>query len=123
MSYRWHGHARVDPRNPQAFGVDDRSGFLHNLSDLKFQFEFRGNQLQNKWIRTADLDVPQQQLRPKNLPPDPVPVYQPRPENYAAENAGGVPIGGPATVPNFLISESGQLLTSDSTGDLLVADH
>lgn len=32
------------------------------------------------------LDVPQQQLRPRIIPPDPVPIYQPRPEFYALDN-------------------------------------
>ena len=122
MAWRPHGHARVDKQNPQAFGVDDRSGFLHNLCDLQFQRDFRGNQLQNLWIRTAQLDIPQDQLRPKNLPPDPVPVWQPRVENYAAENAGGVPIGGTAQIPNMLLSEQGDILT-DNSNVILVADH
>jgi hypothetical protein len=124
MAWRPHGKARVDKRNPQAFGIDDRSGFLYNLTDLKFQFEYRGNQLQNTWIRTSvkDLDIPQDQLRPRNLPPDPVPVWQPRTENYAAANAGGVPIGGTASVPNMLLNNQGDILTSDSNV-ILVADH
>lgn len=32
------------------------------------------------------LDVPQQQLRPRILPTDPVPIFNPRPEFYAFEN-------------------------------------
>ena len=125
MSWRPHSHARVDPRNPQAFGTCDRCNQFYNLVDLKFQRDWRGNQLQNIWLRVCQrcLDIPQEQLRPKVLPADPVPVYQPRTFNFAAADAGGVPIGGTVQVPNLLMTEGGDLLVSDSTGALLVADH
>jgi hypothetical protein len=32
--------------------------------------------------------VPNEQLRARIIPPDPVPVANPRPENYAAEDVG-----------------------------------
>lgn len=91
MSWRFHGHARVDPKNPSAFGVCDRCYLLYNLDDLVWQYDYRGNQLENLWkriCRRTCLDKPQDQLRPKALPPDPVPRYQPRPENYASDDQG-----------------------------------
>lgn len=90
MAWRPHGRARVDPTNPRAFGVSDRSGFLHNLTNLRWQFEWRGSRLINLRILVSDrdLDKPQEQLRPIILPQDPVPVLQPRPENYASEDQG-----------------------------------
>lgn len=123
MSYRPHGRARVDARNPAAFGVCDRDGLLYNLSDLVWQYDFRGNQLQNLWIRVCKkcLDVPQNQLRPKAMPADPVPVYQPRPENYAAANAGGSPAA-TSTVPNVLTNSQGDVIVTENTV-LIVADH
>lgn len=90
MAWRQHGRASVDPRNPRAFGCCDRCSLWYNLIDLHYQFDWRGNHLQNLWIRVCNdcYDKPQQQLRPRVLPADPVPVYQPRPDNFAQDNAG-----------------------------------
>ena len=100
MSYRPHGRAKVDARNPRAFAVCDRCSMLYNRMDLQWQWEWVGAKLQNLQILVCQrcLDKPQEQLRARILPPDPLPVSNPRPENYAAENAGG-----PAstTNPNF----------------------
>lgn len=101
MAWRFHGRARVDPTNPSAFGVCDRCGLLYNLNDLVWQFEFRGNQLVNLQIRVCTqtcLDKPQEQLRPQILPADPVPRWQPRPENYLAEEGPPPPPFNPATI-------------------------
>lgn len=81
------GRARVSAKNPQAFGVCDRCGIWYNLVDLVWQYDWRGTSLQNLWIRVCKrtcLDVPQEQLRAIQLPADPVPVWQPRPENFDA---------------------------------------
>lgn len=87
MAYRYHGHAKTDPRNPSAYGISDRSGFQHNLRDLVWEMEWRGPRLMRTGflVSKRDLDVPQQQLRPRILPPDPVPIPNPRPEQYAFE--------------------------------------
>lgn len=78
------GRARTSARNPQAYGVCDRCGFWYNLVDLKWQYQWAGNNLINLQLRVCDtcLDVPQEQLRAIVIPADPVPVYQPRPENF-----------------------------------------
>lgn len=63
--------------------------------------DWRGTSLQNLWIRVCKrtcLDTPQQQLRSITLPADPVPVWQPRPENFNydeidANQPIGVPTG------------------------------
>jgi len=88
MAWRYHGHARVDPQRPEAFGVCDRCGRLFNLNDLLWQFDWRGPRLANLRIRVCrqDLDKPFIFFRPIILPPDPVPVRDPRPEAYAAED-------------------------------------
>src|SRR5215467_6303432 len=87
MAWRYHGHARVDPRSPRAFGVCDRCGRLFNLVDLKFQYEWRGSRLGNTQLLVCkqDLDKPFPFFRPIILPPDPEAVRNPRPEEYAAE--------------------------------------
>lgn len=92
------GRARVSAKNPQAQGVCDRCGIWYNLVELEWQFDWRGTSLQNLWLRVCKrcLDTPQQQLRAIQLPADPVPVWQPRPENFlAAEVDANQPIGVP----------------------------
>jgi len=85
----WHptGRARVSSRRPEAQSVCDRCGLNYSLSDLQWQYQWQGMQLQNLRLlvcRTC-LDVPQIQLKTIILPPDPLPVLNPRPENYDAE--------------------------------------
>jgi len=90
MAWRPHGRARVNPNAPQAFGICDRCGFQWNLVDLPFQYAWFGNTLKNTGFRVCEpcQDRPNQQLRPRILPPDPVPVMNPRPGNFAAQEAG-----------------------------------
>ena len=49
--------------------------------------EWRGTSLQNLWILVCRrcLDVPQEQLRAIQLPADPVPIWQPRVEDFAGD--------------------------------------
>jgi hypothetical protein len=92
------GRARVSAKNPQAQGVCDRCGIWYTLNDLVWQFDWRGTSLQNLWIRVCKrcLDVPQEQLRAIQLPADPVPVFQPRVENFLADEVdSNQPIGVP----------------------------
>lgn len=84
MSWRFHGKAEVDPCWPRAFGVCDRCGDWHNLDDLQWQFQYAGIGLINLRILVCDrcLDVPQPQLQATIIPPDPMPVFNARPEPY-----------------------------------------
>lgn len=101
MAWRPHGRARVNPTAPEGFGTCDRCGLLYNLVDLPFQYEWRGDQLMNTWFRVCTvtcLDVPADFLRTIVLPADPEPLYQPRPEPYTADEAGGYVPPGPSNV-------------------------
>jgi len=62
---------------------------------LQWQYQFSGVQLQNLRILVCRpcLDIPQIQLKTIVIPPDPLPVLNPRPENYDNE------------VPSFLMTE------------------
>lgn len=109
MSWRYAGRAQTSPQNPRAFGVCDRCGCWENLDNLRFQFDYRGLKLQNLGIRVCSrcCDRPSPQLRPIILPPDPVPVLNPRPENFAAaEN-------------NYLSTEGGDHMTTEDTDPLV----
>lgn len=89
MPWRPHGQARVNPSNPEAFAICDRCGGLRNHVDLAFQFDYRGEQLKNtgRLVCRPCTDIPQEQLRPRIIPPDPPPIMNARPENYAVDEA------------------------------------
>ena len=99
---RPHGRASVSSRNPQAFGICDRCGFLYNHNKLQWQFDYAGAGLINKRILVCSpcLDTPQNQLRAIVLPADPVPILNPRVENYAAAETDFVATNAP-TVTDF----------------------
>lgn len=77
-----NGAARVNPRNPSAFGICDRSGFRVNHCTLSWQLEWSGSQLQNKrlLVRPQSIDEPNEQLRSYAVRADPIPISDPRPE-------------------------------------------
>jgi hypothetical protein len=79
------GRARVSAKLPQAQAVCDRCGIWYNRVDLTWQTDWRGTALQSLWLLVCRrcLDVPNEQLRNIQLPADPVPIWQPRPENFA----------------------------------------
>jgi hypothetical protein len=90
---RPHGRARVNAQNPEAFAQCDRCGFWYNRSQLQWQFEWSGTHLYNTGklvCQTICMDVPQEQLRTIILPPDPPPILNARPPNFAYEEAGPV---------------------------------
>lgn len=97
--------APVDPYHPEPVGISDRSGFLFYLSQLPYQFEYRGNSLQNTNLRVgaSELDVPFEFNRPIIIGPDPQPPADPRPWHYTQQAQGGV--AGPVPIPSDMVSE------------------
>ena len=79
--------AQVDPSDPRAWGTCDRCGFVVNHYKLNWQFEWAGLRLTNLRILVCDacLDDPQRQLGTVLLPPDPLPIMNARPEQYALD--------------------------------------
>jgi len=87
MSDRPKGkHVFVDQDSPQALGICDKTGFVFKRIDLIRQMEWRGNAL--TWtgfmVGKPYVDIPNEQLRPPILPPDPVPVKWPRTQKPSA---------------------------------------
>ena len=87
MSHRPKGkHVSIDQTNPEALGICDYTGFVFKRKDLVRQMEWRGNAL--IWtgflVGRPYVDTPNEQLRPPILPPDPVPVKLPRPQQLDA---------------------------------------
>jgi hypothetical protein len=116
MSWRFHGRARVNSGSPEAFAACDRCSFWYARSDLAWQFEWRGNELKNTQLlvcKRTCLDVPFEHYRPIVVPPDPVPLMNPRPDQNMAvydvsnnlldtnleliTDTNGVPLGGTET--------------------------
>jgi hypothetical protein len=78
---RIHNRWIPDKDHPKATGQCDYSGFVVPYSELVKQMEYRGNALVWTgflvWNRFAD--KPNPQLLDPILPPDPVPLKNPRP--------------------------------------------
>jgi hypothetical protein len=99
------GRARVSATNPQAAAICDRCGFVYNHVDLRFQFDWRGTSLQNIKLLVCDpcYDDPQEQLRAIVVPADPVPIQNPRTQDFVTAET------------NYRVT-SGQNTTDQTTG-------
>jgi hypothetical protein len=81
-SFAPKGHAKLDPQHPAAFAICDRCGFLYNHRDLRWDAQWHGTEVR----RTGHLvcpscwDMPNPTLKARALPPDPVPILNPRPD-------------------------------------------
>jgi hypothetical protein len=90
------GRAVTNPHAPRAFGVCDRCSLWYNLHKLTYQYEWQGTKLINTRKRVCLLckDIANPQMRARLAPPDPVPVYDPRPENFIASRFDPTPLSG-----------------------------
>lgn len=108
------GRARTNARAPEAHAICDNCGFRYNLVDLQYLFDWRGNVLQNLRFKVCRkcLDTPQQNgNRPIITGPDPVPVYDPRPEAFAVDEYGPF---------LYLVTEDERPIVADGIGPLIV---
>jgi|ERR1700748_193434 len=115
MSGPWHptGRAKVSVSSPTAHAICDRCGCRVQHSSLSWQFQWSGTKLQNLRILVCPecLDTPQPALKTIIIPPDPIPIYNPRPEQYAIVE------------PSFIATETPPFMGSDVTteaGDDLI---
>jgi len=125
---RPHGRASVSSRNPRAFAICDRCGFLVNHHQLQWQFDYAGAGLINKRILVCNpcLDTPQNQLRAIVLPQDPTPINNPRVQDYyAAETtsiavSAGAPTDPTTGIPIYptvsLVNQDGSTPTTQPIG-------
>lgn len=110
MPNRPHGRASTAPgSSPSA--ICDRCGFLYNLDDLNWQYDFQGgstpqrlNLLVCKRTCTDLLNYNQMLLI---LPPDPSPQFNIRPEFFDVDNT------------NWLTTQAESILTTQSGVDLI----
>ena len=94
------GRARTSPSNPQAHAICDRCGFRYNNVNLSWQFDWAGASLINKRLLVCSScnDVPQQQLRAIIVPADPVPIMNPRLQDFATAETNTRATSGQNTV-------------------------
>ena len=78
------GRARTSATNPQAHAICDRCGFRYNHVNLRWQYDWRGASLQNIRLLVCNTcyDNPQEQLRAIVVPADPVPIVNPRVQDF-----------------------------------------
>lgn len=89
---------------------------LFNHDQLQFQHQWAGPKLQNLRLLVCRscLDVPQEGLRTIILPPDPVPIQNPRPEQYVSDNNPNSGIG-QAPLPALAGTNIGTLINGGGT--------
>ena len=122
------GRARISSRRPQAAAICDRCGFAYSHSDLSWQYDWAGASLINKRILVCDTcnDVPNAQLRAIVVPADPVPIQNPRTQDYVAASTDyrttqgntvnaqtGIPVPGGDT----RITQDGDTRVTQQTGE------
>lgn len=122
------GRAKTSATNPQAHAICDRCGFRYNHVNLRWQFDWRGTSLQNIKMLVCDpcYDEPQQQLRAIVVPADPVPIMNPRLQDFVTAETDYITAQSPTTydamtgipVPNGdnLITEDGINITAQAVG-------
>ena len=132
---RAHGRARVSSKNPRAFGICDRCGMLYNHIDLRWQYDWAGASLINKRILVCAgcEDTPQEQLRAIVLPADPVPIINPRVQDFANDESDYLSTNAPTVydattgipVPSTtnITTETGAIITPQPIGAPLGLDQ
>jgi hypothetical protein len=109
------GHAITNPQSPRAFGVCDGCGRWWNLHTLRYQREWQGTKLITIRHRVCQdcQDLPNPQLKARLMPPDPVPVYDPRPENFTGSRFDPSPRSGNALATEVYPPPSKQPITTE----------
>ncbi len=89
----YHGNfrAQVNPSNLDSFAICDVCGELWNHSALQFQYDWAGTELINLGYMACPTcyDKPFEPRKVIILPPDPLPIQNPRPPAWASQGAGG----------------------------------
>jgi hypothetical protein len=99
----------IDAKHPRALAICDGCGFQVNHDHLREKMEYRGGSTPvgtGLYVCASCDDVPQPFFRKLVLPPDPVPVSNPRPDDRSGAASG-----------------FGYLVTSSSGGDFLVTSN
>src|SRR6516164_1137483 len=132
-SFAPHGHARIDPHHPRALGFCDLCGFMYVHSDLRWEVQWKGNKIQKTGFLVCPtcFDMPNPTLRPKVLPPDPVPILNARsndarPGDLYTEGDSDALVTESGNTPYLvdfadLVAENGNLFVSEDNTFVLTA--
>jgi hypothetical protein len=95
------GRASTSPKNPRAHAICDRCGFRYNHINLRWQYDWRGASLQNIRLLVCNTcyDAPQEQLRAIVVPADPVPIVNPRVQDFVTAETNTRYTSGTSLVP------------------------
>lgn len=104
----------VDPDNPVAVGTCARCGFRFQMTDLSWQWDFRGTAtpVNTKILvctRPSCMDVANPQMSPLILSADPEPVFNARPFPYVLEES------------SWLMTQDGEIITSEDGTEFATA--
>lgn len=121
MAWARYTRATASRTDPRAFGTCDRCGFIWNRNQLDWQYQWAGARLQNRVILVCPscMDVPQMQLRAILIPPDPVPIDNPRPDPYMLMAQSSTPDGYASGSPNTIATQDNDPITTESTIPLI----
>lgn len=123
------GRARTSARSPQAHAICDRCGFRYNHVDLKFQYDWRGGTIQNIQMLVCNscYDRPNEQLRAISVPADPVPIINPRVQDFvnveqntrvtSGQNSTDPATGLPVISGDVRITEDNETRVTQQTGE------
>lgn len=105
-------YAEVDPDNPSAWGSCARCGFQWNLNRLQWQSAYQGSlSAQNTMILVCPnhIDPLNPQDQPVILSPDPIPIFNARPEPYVLDES------------SWLSTQDGETISTQSGEDFTTA--
>lgn len=123
------GRARTNARSPQAHAICDRCGFRYNHVDLRWQYDWRGASLANIRLLVCNTcyDDPQEQLRAIVVPADPVPIVNPRIQDFvtaetntrvtSGQNTVDPVTGLPVPAGNTRITQNDDARVTQQTGE------
>lgn len=120
MAWVRYTNATINSQSPQALATCDRCGFVHNHKELDWQYDWAGPRLQNQGLLVCDscMDVPQQNgRRTFIIPPDPVPIKNPRPDPYMFMGQSSSPDPSQSGAPNVLMTEDGNPLVTGTSSN------
>lgn len=122
MAWARYSHARISRTNPRALGCCDKCGFDYNLDQLRMQDQWQGPRLVALGSLVCDscYDIPQINLKTIILPPDPIPMQNPRQDPYMLMTQSSAPNAFASGQPNVLTTIS--TISSSGAGNWLVTE-
>lgn len=126
MAWTRYTHAYVSATHPRPLGTCDRCGMVYNRDHLAWQHDWRGPRIQNLRILVCPTctDLPQQNgQRVIILPPDPVPIMNPRPDPHMFMGQSSSPDASQSGSPNTLATEGSDILVTETSSQPITTEQ